>query len=74
MRLDRFCTPPPAAELQIDLRRNNEPAVTTSPAGDCFAAFFARAADAMTSGETARFHADLLADADFRDRMREGAR
>ncbi len=73
LRLDRFCTPPPDAELALDLRRSNEDVSETCAAGDCFAAFFARAAHAAETGETTPFHAAMLADAAFRDRLREAA-
>lgn len=70
-RFDRACTPPPDTEQTVSLRIGNEENDVASPAGDCFSAFFKRLVEGIEAGAGGEFHEAMLADAAFRDSLRE---
>ena len=73
-RLDRFCTPPPDAALPIGARRANRELTIECAAGDAFALMFSRVLDAVHTDGGESLHRDMIADAEFRSRLRNAAR
>ena len=73
VRMDRFCTPPPDAPLALETRCGNREFIVESAAGDTFAAMFSRVIDAIRNGTGEELRRDMIADAEFRSRLRKAA-